>query len=121
MRQQRITISAKMITVTGLLFSTNKNRNIRNLMLEFFFLNIKAVTEILTRDIFFLTDFWFGAMVQSSLLPKCVLLFPDRDVESASTMKKVHAWICALLSTDRDLASVIPDKKRTSVIFVNCW
>ena len=33
-------------------------------------------------------------------------------------MKKVNAWICALLTTDHDPASVFPDKKRKSLIFV---
>ena len=33
-------------------------------------------------------------------------------------MKRVNAWMCAELTTDRDLASVIPDKKRESVITV---
>ena len=30
-------------------------------------------------------------------------------------MKRVDDWICALLATDRDPASVIPDKKREPV------
>ena len=30
----------------------------------------------------------------------------------------VNAWTCASLTTDRDPASVIPDKKRKSVITV---
>ena len=42
----------------------------------------------------------------------------DRDLESSSTIKKVNAWTCAFLTTDHDPASVIPDKKRKSVIFV---
>ena len=42
----------------------------------------------------------------------------DRDIESSSTMKKVNAWICALLTTDHDPASVIPENKRKSVMFV---
>ena len=44
----------------------------------------------------------------------------DRDLDSSNTMKRVIAWICALLTTDRDPASVIPDSKRkyvTTVIF----
>ena len=45
----------------------------------------------------------------------CALLTTDRDLESSSAMKKVNAWICALLTTDRHLASVIPDKKRKPV------
>ena len=28
--------------------------------------------------------------------------------------EQVNAWICALLTIDRDLASVVPDKKRKS-------
>ena len=48
----------------------------------------------------------------------CARRATDRDPESSSTVKKVNAWICALLATDHDPASVIPDEKRTSVIFV---
>ena len=48
----------------------------------------------------------------------CALLTTDRDLDSSNTMKRVIAWICALLTTDRDPASVIPDKKRTSVTTV---
>ena len=29
-----------------------------------------------------------------------------------SSVKKMNAWICALLTTENDLASVIPEKKR---------
>ena len=36
----------------------------------------------------------------------------DRDLESSSTMKKVNAWVCALLTTDHDPARVLPDNKR---------
>ena len=33
-------------------------------------------------------------------------------------MKRVIAWICELLTTDRDPASVIPDMERKSVTTV---
>ena len=45
----------------------------------------------------------------------CALLTTDRDLNRSNTMKKVKAWICALLTTDHDPASVIPGKKRKSV------
>ena len=48
----------------------------------------------------------------------CALVTTDRDLDSSNTMKRVIAWICALLTTDRDPASVIPDSKRKSVTTV---
>ena len=48
----------------------------------------------------------------------CALLTTDRDLESSSTMKKVNAWICEPTTADHDPASVIPDKKRKSVTTV---
>ena len=42
----------------------------------------------------------------------------DLDViqeSNACASFSVNAWICALLTTDRDPASVIPDRKRKSV------
>ena len=45
----------------------------------------------------------------------CALLTTDRDLESSNTMQRVNAWICVLLTTDSDPASVIPDKKRKYV------
>ena len=45
----------------------------------------------------------------------CARLTTDRDLDSSNTTKRVNAWICALLTTDHDPASVIPDKKRKSV------
>ena len=42
----------------------------------------------------------------------------DHDLESSSTMKRENFWICASLTTDHDPASVIPDEKRKSVIFL---
>ena len=54
------------------------------------------------------------------LLGICACQATDRDLESVSAVKKMIAWICAPLTTDRDPASAIPDKKRepvTTVIF----
>ena len=45
----------------------------------------------------------------------CALLTTDRDLESSRTIKKVNAWICAPPTTHHDPASVISDKKRNSV------
>ena len=45
----------------------------------------------------------------------CARLTTDRDLDSTNTMNRVNAWICALLTTDHDPASVIPDKKREPV------
>ena len=45
----------------------------------------------------------------------CALLTTDCDLESSSTIKRVNAWICALLTTDHGPASVIPEKKREPV------
>ena len=42
----------------------------------------------------------------------------ERDLESVTAVKKVNAWIHALLTTDRDPASVMPDKKRKIVTTV---
>ena len=50
----------------------------------------------------------------------CAQQATDRDLESVSAVRRVNPWICALLTTDHDPASVIPDKKRkcvTTVIF----
>ena len=35
----------------------------------------------------------------------------DRDLEGVSDVKKMNAWICALLTTDHDLVCVIPIRK----------
>ena len=63
----------------------------------------------------------------------CARRATDRDLESSSTRRKANAWTRARRATDRGLessstmkkvrrenpASVIPDKKRKSVMFVN--
>ena len=48
----------------------------------------------------------------------CACQAPDHDLESSSTRKKMSALICAPPTTDHDHASVIPDKKKNSVITV---
>ena len=48
----------------------------------------------------------------------CACQATDRDLERVSAVKKMNAWTCALLTTDRDPASVTPDKKKKSVITV---
>ena len=45
----------------------------------------------------------------------CALLTTDRDLDRSNTMKRENAGICASLTTDHDPASVIPDKKRELV------
>ena len=52
------------------------------------------------------------------MLGICACQAIERDLESSSTMKKVHAWICAPPTTHHDPASVIPDKKRKSATTV---
>ena len=52
------------------------------------------------------------------MLGICACQAPDRDLERVSAMKKVNAWTCAPRTADPDLDSVIPDKKRKSVISV---
>ena len=56
-----------------------------------------------------------GVQYVRKYLCECLEYVTDSDLESSSTMKKVNAWICAPPTTDHDLASVIPDKKRKSV------
>ena len=76
-------------------------------------------------------DLWFGAMVflradqgVQHVCKFCANAWTrarratDRDLESSSTRRKTNAWICALLTTDHDPASVIPNKKRKSEMFV---
>ena len=41
----------------------------------------------------------------------------DRDLESVSAVNKVNAWICALLTTYHDPASVISDKRKYVMSF----
>ena len=80
-------------------FRINQNGNIRNLMRDLFFELIETNGKILPPGLFFaFTDFQAN----------------DRDLQSSS---KANARMCARRATDRDPASVMPDKRKY-VIFV---
>ena len=47
----------------------------------------------------------------------CAPRATDHDLESVSARRQVNASICARRATDHEPASVLPDKRRKSVIF----